>query len=158
MELAKVQKDIHGIIDAIKAGMFQPSMKEAMDALEARKAELTNLLAESPPDAPDMLPSAGRLYAKRVARLTDALNMPEDRVEASEALRGLIEKIVLRPGTGRSELEATLYCDLGNILAWIERQEAKRPGKPNTPIVRTTMGVSVSVVAGTGFEPVTFRL
>jgi site-specific DNA recombinase len=157
VELVKVQKEIHGIIEAIKAGMFQPSMKEAMDALEARKAELNTLLSESPADIPDMLPSAARVYAKRVVRLTEALNTPEDRAEAAEALRCLIEKIVLRPGNGRGELEATLFGDLGNILAWTERQAAEKPTKNNTPIVKT-MGVSVSVVAGTGFEPVTFRL
>ncbi|WDR01637.1 recombinase family protein [Devosia algicola] len=38
-ELAKVEKDIRGIIEAIKAGMFHESMKGEMTALEARKAE-----------------------------------------------------------------------------------------------------------------------
>jgi hypothetical protein len=36
-------------------------MKEAMDRLEARKAELSTLLSESPADIPDMLPSAARV-------------------------------------------------------------------------------------------------
>ena len=43
-ELAKVEKQIRGIIEAIKAGMFHPSMKGEMDALEARKAELIESL------------------------------------------------------------------------------------------------------------------
>lgn len=38
--------------------MFQPSMNSEMDALEARKAELTALLADIPEDVPDLLPSA----------------------------------------------------------------------------------------------------
>jgi len=66
-----------------------------------------------------------------------ALNTPEDRAEAAEALRCLIEKIVLRPGNGRGELEAMLFGDLGNILAWIGRQAAEKPAKNNTPIVKT---------------------
>jgi site-specific DNA recombinase len=42
-ELIKVEKQIQGIIEAIKEGMFQPSMKAAMDGLEGRKAELVTL-------------------------------------------------------------------------------------------------------------------
>ncbi len=96
-ELAKVEKEIRGIIEAIKEGMFQPSMKVEMDALEARKVELTALLADVLEDTPDLLPSAALIYAKKVGRLTEALNRPEERAEAAEALRMLIEKIVLTP-------------------------------------------------------------
>src|SRR5690606_4166455 len=40
-ELAKVDKQIEQIVEAIADGMYHPSMKEKMDALEARRAELT---------------------------------------------------------------------------------------------------------------------
>ena len=46
-ELAKVEKQIGGIIEAIKEGMYQSSMKDAMNGLEDRKAELTALLAHA---------------------------------------------------------------------------------------------------------------
>lgn len=36
-ELVKVEKQIRSIIEAIKEGMYQPSMKAEMDALEDRK-------------------------------------------------------------------------------------------------------------------------
>ncbi|WP_452107008.1 recombinase family protein [Brucella pseudogrignonensis] len=36
-ELAKIEKEVRGIIEAIKAGMFHESMKAEMDTLEARK-------------------------------------------------------------------------------------------------------------------------
>ncbi len=41
--------------------------------------------------------------------------------------------------------------------AWIERQGVGQAAKQNTPGLLGS-GVSVSVGAGTGFEPVTFRL
>ena len=85
--------------------------------------------------------------------MTDALNVPEERAGTAEALRMLIEKIVLTPGSERGELNAALYGDLGTILNWVERQATKR----NTPGAERS-GVSVSVVAGVGFEPTTFRL
>jgi site-specific DNA recombinase len=67
--------------------MFQRAMIAAMDALEVRKADLLSaLLAEASSDTPDILPSASQLYAKKVAHLTEALNRPEDRAEAAQAL------------------------------------------------------------------------
>ncbi|CAI2931913.1 Resolvase domain [Aminobacter niigataensis] len=155
-ELAKVEKQIRSIIEAIKAGMFQVSMKAEMDALELRKVDLTSQLAAAPQDKPDLLPSISSLYARKVAQLTEALNHPDDRPQAATALRSLIEKIVLTPGTKRGEIEATLYGELGTILNWTERQ-AVGPANKNTPGAGLT-GVSLSMVAGTGFEPVTFRL
>lgn len=41
-ELKKVEREIRKIIEAIKCGMFQPSMKEEMDQLESRKAIATD--------------------------------------------------------------------------------------------------------------------
>jgi site-specific DNA recombinase len=121
-ELVKVEKPIQGIVEAVKEGLFQRSMIAAMDKFEVRKEELTALLAEGPPDIPDMLPSASQLYAKKVAHLTEALNRPENRAEAAQALRGLIDRIVLRPGAKRGQIEATLYGELGTVLSWTAAQ------------------------------------
>lgn len=80
-----------------------------------------SLLAETPPDPPDILPSTSQIYAKKVARLAEALNRPEDWTEAAESLRKLIERIVLRPDANRGEMHATLHGDLGTILDWVAR-------------------------------------
>ena len=156
-ELVKVEKQIRGIIEAIKEGMFHPSMKGEMDALEARKAELTEHLADIPEDAPDLLPSASAIYAKKVVALTAALAKPDERPQAAAALRMLIDKIVLTPGPARGEIFATLHGDLATILEWTERQAVGKATKRNTP-GGVRAGVSVSMVAGAGFEPATFRL
>jgi site-specific DNA recombinase len=143
----EVEKQIGGIIEAIKDGLYQPSMKDAMNGLEARKAELAASLADVPDDTPDLLPSASAIYAKKVAWLPEALNRPQERAEAAEALHGLIERIVLTPGPNRGEIDAMLYGDLGTILNWIDRQPVGKTKKTNTPGESLT-GVSVSVVAG----------
>ena len=133
------------------------TLKEKVAKLEDRKAELAGLLSDAPRDVPDLLPTAAAIYAQKVAALTEALNQPEERAQASEALRILIEKIVLTPGPERGEIDALLYGDLGTILNWVERM-AKGPAQnANTPGAERT-GVSVSVVAGAGFEPAAFRL
>ena len=146
-ELVKVEKQIRGIIEAIKEGMFHPSMKGEMDALEARKAELTDLLADIPEDVPDLLPSAPAIYAEKVAALTAALARPDERPQAAAALRMLIEKIVLTPGPERGEIYATLHGELRTILEWTERQAIGNAAKRNTPSAFAS-GVSVSMVAG----------
>ena len=156
-ELVKIEKQIRGIIEAIKAGMFHESMKAEMDTLEARKTELNALLADAPEDTPDILPSASAIYAKKVSALTKVLNRKEERQEAAETLRGLIEKISLTPGPERGEIYATLHGELGTILNWTERQALGNTTKTTKPAADAT-GLSLSVVAGAGFEPATFRL
>ncbi|CAH1654888.1 Resolvase domain protein [Hyphomicrobiales bacterium] len=156
-ELVKIEKQIRGIIEAIKAGMFHESMKAEMDTLEARKTELNTLLADAQEDTPDILPSASAIYTKKVSDLTKALNRKEERQEAAETLRGLIEKISLTPGPERGEIYATLHGELVAILNWTEQQVIGNAAKTTKPAADAT-GLSLSVVAGTGFEPVTFRL
>ncbi len=146
-ERVKTEKQILGIIEAIKAGMFLESMKAEVDMLEARKIELNTLLADEPEDTPDILPSASAIYAKKVSALTKALNRKEERQEAAEALRGLIEKISLTPGLERGEIDATLYGELRTILEWTERQAIGKATNRNTPGGNLT-GVLLSVVVG----------
>ncbi|MFK4826225.1 recombinase family protein, partial [Paenochrobactrum sp. BZR 588] len=98
-------------------------------------------------DTPDILPSASAIYVKKVSALTKALNHKEERQEAAETLRGLIEKISLTPGPERGEIYATLHGELGTILNWTERQAIGKTVKTTKPAAIAT-GVLVSVVAG----------
>ena len=96
-------------------------------------------------DSPDIDPNIAELYARKVARLAESLRHPDDRNEAADAIRGLIEKITLSPGAKRGQIDATLHDDLGTILDWTAQ-------KTNTPGLGGS-GVLVSVVARAGFEP-----
>lgn len=58
-----------------------------------------------------------------------------------------IEKIVPTPGPKRGEIDAMLYGELGQILAWTERQAIGKARKTNTP-GGVSPGMLVSVVAG----------
>ena len=86
--------------------------------------------------------------------------------EAKEHVRGLIEKIVLTPKEdGHKELSSDLYGDLAGLLNIATEGEVmtktgvqrKRPEKVavNDNIL---FEPSLQLVAGTGFEPVTFGL
>jgi hypothetical protein len=61
------------------------------------------------------------------------LSNPQDRNEAAEAIRPLVEKIALRPGPNRSEIYATLHGELGKILGWIEAQAVGKIRKLAAP-------------------------
>ena len=137
--------------------MFHESMKAEMDTLEARKKELSALLVDVPNDVPDMLARAAVIHASKVASLTHALNRPEEKPQAAEALRMLIERIVLTPGDERGEMFAALHGELRTILEWTERQAIGKTGRKTKPAAEAA-GLSVSVVAGAGFEPAAFRL
>ena len=151
-ELADVEKKIEGIVVAIQDGAYSPALKERLHKLEARKEELTRLLATVPREIPDIHPNVAGVYRLKVARLAKALSKPEERDAAAAAIRGLIDGIVLTPGEKRGELQVTLRGELGRILEWTGSGAEKE--MTDTPI----SGMSVSVVAGIGFEPTTFRL
>ena len=150
VELDKVRRSIKEIVTLIEDGAGSRALLTRLQQLEAREDELTARLAEIPPALPDLHPNIAGIYAAKVARLAEALEHPDERDEAAEAIRGLIEKITLTPGPKRGQIDAVLYGDLGRILDWTARNT-------NTPGAELS-GVSVSVVAGAGFEPTTFRL
>ncbi len=126
-ELADIGKKIRTMIAAIEEGGYVRGMSDRLHELEARQDELNE-------------------------RLAGALADPRDRDEAADAIRGLIERIVLTPGEKRGEMHAALHGDLGTILEWAGSGSRKN----RTDTLRR--GMSVSVVAGVGFEPTTFRL
>ena len=155
-DLSRVTKEIDNIITAITQGMFHPSMKARMDMLEADKARLVGQLAVLPEPEPVMLhPGLADIYARTIADLAAALNADDTRQEAADILRGLIEKIVLTPdATAPNGHTIELFGELGAILTLCADGNG-------TNAKARTVGAGfrqLTLVAGTGFEPVTFRL
>jgi site-specific DNA recombinase len=126
-------------------------MREALLVLEERKAKLETGLRDAPASPPRLHPSLAEAYRRKVANLQEALNQPETRPEAAEALRGLIEAIRLVPEDGQLQIE--LSGDLAAILDLCagKKLEMKHPRQGMA-------GVQETLVAGVGFEPTTFRL
>ncbi|MGO8867734.1 MAG: recombinase family protein [Alphaproteobacteria bacterium] len=149
-ELDKVGRSIKEIVTLIEDGRGSRALVARLPELEAREDELKARLSHAPVDIPDIHPNIAGIYRRKVERLAEALRRPQERDEAAEAIRALIERITLTPGPRRGEIAATLHGDLGTILEWTA-QKANTPGT-------YVPGVSVSVVAGVGFEPTTFRL
>jgi hypothetical protein len=99
-ELERVQGDIRRVIEAIKNGFAGPDLKAERDALQERKTALQAKL-ESAEDPPPLLhPGISEHYRQKVTDLAQALQHPDTRTEAAEAIRGLIDAIVLTPAAG----------------------------------------------------------
>ncbi len=80
----------------------------------------------------------------------ERFEQPESRVEATEALRGLVDAIVLTPNGSKEELGIELRGNLAAMLG--ATVQTKRSPESDD------LSLQVSLVAGAGFEPATFGL
>jgi hypothetical protein len=129
--LDKIERAIAGIMTAIEDGLYQPTMKARMAELERQKAAITARMALAPQAVPDVHPGVAEIYKRQMRRFTQALEDPETRLDASDAIRSLIQRIVLYPGEKRGEIYATLHGALMGILDFAQ-------GMPRPAAVVTT--------------------
>ena len=123
-ELARIQRQIRNIVEAVKAGMFAPAMKDEMAALEERRARLVELTRDQFEEQPLLHPGLAEVYRRKVEKLTQALNKEELRAEAAETLRSMIQAIRLMPEDG--ELAIELVGEFAGILA-LGEEKSPRP-------------------------------
>jgi len=138
-ELARVERQVRAIIEAIKEGLRTPGMKEELLTLEARKAELAAEIKAAPAPVQRLHPRLADLYRDKVERLQESLNAEATRGGAAEALRALIDEIRLVPEGDHLEIE--LAGDLAGILALTAGSKK--------PVTLDRDGLQVTLVAGT---------
>jgi hypothetical protein len=141
-ELATAESEIRKLVQAIKDGVSALSIKDELLSLEARKAELQSRL--NAPEMPELLhPRMADVYREKVGSLCSALENEDGRTGAVEAIRALIETILLEPDG--DQLKITLKGDLAGMLS--AARDSKR--SPDTG----DLLVQIKLVAGAGFEP-----
>jgi hypothetical protein len=102
------------------------------------------------------------LCREKVMRLEEAPTHEESRAGAVEALRGLVEAIVLTPAAEGLRIE--LQGNLAAMLRAAKAQNGDRRVPPfagllgATPSAEEDEVVRILMVAGGGFEPPTFGL
>ena len=152
--LAKTEREIDRLVQAILDGDLKgQQVKDKMAQLEARKAELEAKLADQTEETPVLLhPKMAGLYRRQIENLRETLADTANRRRAVEALRVLIDEILLVPVADgdKTVLSVNLRGDLAGILALAA--DTKKPPQ------RDGLSESVAMVAGAGFEPATFRL
>jgi hypothetical protein len=117
-ELATTKRDHAKLVDAIIAGVPADQVKDKMIALDDRRKDLEAQLAaaDAAPAPVRLHPTMSQTYRDRVAALIRALAESEGMEEAREAIRGLIEKIVLTPRAEGLGLTVDLHGALASLL------------------------------------------
>ncbi len=97
------------------------------------------------------------IYRRKVENPHEALAEPSTRDEAFGILRGLIERVVMHPIEKGYEIE--LVGEIANMVALTAELGPKsKTAALGGAAVPDQFRSSVKVVAGIGFEPMTFRL
>ena len=128
-DVAQIDKKIASIMAAIEDGLYQPSMKDRMDQLESEKLTLTRFLETTPePPALRLHPSLSDLYRSKIRNLSSALQDPGLKMEATEALRGLISEVRMMPDVDAPNgHRIELAGELAGILSLGEADTTKPP-------------------------------
>ena len=150
--LAVVTREIDTLAANMLAAVASPALLKLLGDREAEKARLEGQLSTPTTVAPGATflshPAVQQLFKEKVGRLREALDAETVRGEAAEILSTLIESVTIYPD-GKDGPEAEVVAKVSDLVAFATNDNAAPRGG---------MSSSMSVVAGTGFEPVTFRL
>ncbi|KTT73842.1 recombinase family protein [Sphingomonas sanguinis] len=141
-EIGRIDREVQKLMDLyLKDALSVDDVKERGDKLRARKAELTTLLSSADEPPPVLHPAMAKQYRLRVQQLYETLqdDSEEQRIEAADVLRTLVEDIILTPADGRIEID--VRGDLAGILTL--------SAKKQNPAALAT-GSQVKMVAGAG--------
>ena len=157
-EVDRIDRELQKILDLyLKDAMSVETVKERSHKLEARKRELQAQLERSKEPPALLHPEMAGYYRRQVTSLHELLERgPElERMRATEILRSLISAIILTAQDG--ELVVDVEGDLAGILTIASGDKTLGQNAKN-PAEGRVGKTQFEVVAGTGFEPVTFRL
>ena len=102
-------------------------------------------------------PNVAALYRRRVADLEKLLADPELGSEAMDLIRSMITQIKVVPRERADGVHLELSGDLARILHLCNTSSMQN-AQAVAGSGRLSVSYEVSVVAGRGFEPLTFRL
>ncbi len=145
---AAILKGVDATVFVDEMKIWTERRKVLLAELELAEQEITETVS---PEPGLLTPDLGRVYREKVEQLTAAFEDEALKAQAFERLRALIEAVVLTPEDGRLVID--LRGELASMLslcAGAETQKASA-GEPSEVL-------QIKMVAGTGFEPVTFRL
>ncbi len=151
-EAGEVDRKIERATQAYLAGVMDlVAFEQAVAPLKARKAEIAALQASvEAPAVVTLHPAAADAYRALAGQLEEVLEAP-DAEDARAAFRRLIQFVDFVPLPGLGRFDLIVHGTLAELLSISETQtpNSKKPQSRNS---------GVSLGAGAGFEPATFRL
>ncbi|WP_425426105.1 recombinase family protein [Albimonas donghaensis] len=146
---SEIDVQLERLVDALANGIDDPLIGSKIKSLRAERNDLLQAIGDSFDETVIPISNMEAIYRLQVAKLIDGLSDPMLRQDAISVIQSLVEKVIVTP-TGEG-FAVDIHGELGGILALVEGGTAKRPEQ-------LASGRSLSVVAGVGFEPTTFRL
>jgi site-specific DNA recombinase len=126
-EIERIEVRRKKLVESIMDGVPASEVKDELNANAVRREALKAKLAAADEPPPLLHPEMGRIYRTKVTELARALQAPESRIEATEALRGLVDAIVLTPAANGEELGIELRGNLAAMLgATVTNEEVVR--------------------------------
>jgi Resolvase, N terminal domain len=142
--LARIDRRIRKIVDAIADGVPARSLKDELLGLEARQDQIKASLTASPEPKVYLAPSMADIYSQKVGELHQVLAAGSEQPEVYDPLRSLVDRVMLTP------IDGALRIDLHGEIAEILKLSAG--GKKQAAEVGQAAKQFV-MVAGVGFEP-----
>ena len=115
-ELKKLEADKDKLIKAITGGVPGAEVKEPMERIMVRREELEQVLDTTEEASVLLHPNMADRYQQEINALRESLNREATKSEAADLLRGLIDKIVLKPKPDTKKYAIDLHGDLAGIL------------------------------------------
>jgi site-specific DNA recombinase len=113
-EIERIEVRRKKLVAMVMDGVSPSEVKDELNANAAKREALKSRLAAADAPPPLLHPEMAGLYRQQVKALAQALEHPETRLEASEAIRGLIDAIVLTPNQAGLQIELK-----GNLAAML---------------------------------------
>jgi site-specific DNA recombinase len=139
-EIERIEVRRKKLIEMVMNGVAPSEVRDEMNANTARREELKATLAAVDEPPPLLHPEMARIYRAKVTELARALQDPDSRSEATEAVRGLVDAITLTPDQAGETLQIELRGNLAAMLG--ATVQTKR--SPETD----DLSLQVSLVAG----------
>jgi site-specific DNA recombinase len=148
-KIRRIDKELDTLLGLILRGGAAEKINAKMVQLEAQKAELECTVASAVEPPPLLHPEMASFYRDQVAQLHEALhdNSEPSRLRASEAIRSLVDKIVLTPTNGEIAIE--VHGALAGILNIAVNGTAITGGLPSRRAAEIgPLAAQVKLVAG----------
>jgi len=151
---------------AVTRNPFGELIKDELEQISQRQEELKKLIENQSKEVRPLLihPKTALWYRKAIKGFRKSLKDGKAS-EAKENVRALIEKILLTPKEGRKEVSIDFYGDLAGIPKIASEDKIMNNAKGLTKRLEKNavndnivFEPSLQLVAGTGFEPMTFGL
>jgi site-specific DNA recombinase len=158
-QLAKTSQTIDRLLDLIEEAEDVDSLLNRLKTREAERVRLRSAiaLAQEPIECPTVPTEADfdRIYIRQVSRLEDLLTGSDEVITANKLLRGMLGSVAVWPD---EEADDGLFVEIRSSLGRILQADPVSENANGLPKEAILLGSKISVVAGVGFEPTTFRL